>query len=456
MRAVIIEGPVTTIVLPPVDVVQFNCTYTEGVSSWEVDGVLHSQNDLFSGGLVGHNITAINAADATGTAILVLDVVLGDSRNGSVYVCKIIQGLGDIRSDPAFLLVAGLPEMVFNLIIVPDSVIVDGGNVNFMVYWGEPFNNFDPIISYTIRCDGTSGCVAPFVTSDNTTRNHTFTSLPAAANYTFTVFATNSLGNGMAANLMVNGFSGTNPTGGADPHFVCPLKNGQSLCFSVQGEPDFIFNLFSDLNIQMNAKFASPTPDESRYLVKSSTFIQQLGLMIKEHDDITHVKISSLDHSVMVQNTLVTVEDKLVTISIINGSTKISVTNEIDEMPTKDETNWVDINSDIGFALKVKFVKNHLDMIITKTSGLTKYVHGIQGQFMGHDALIDTENQLLKIGDNPPFPIKEDGLWPYLNLPGKCWYAVNAGNQGERILEGTYTDYIVEDLFSTSFKYNKF
>ena len=103
----IIEGPVTTIVLPPVDVVQFNCTYTEGVSSWEVDGVLHSQNDLFSGGLVGHNITAINAADATGTAILVLDVVLGDSRNGSVYVCKIIQGLGDIRSDPAFLLVAG-------------------------------------------------------------------------------------------------------------------------------------------------------------------------------------------------------------------------------------------------------------------------------------------------------------------------------------------------------------
>ena len=84
----------------------------------------------------------------------------------------------------------------------------------------------------------------------------------------------------------------------------------------------------------------------------------------------------------------------------------------------------------------------------------TLYLH--TGQFMGHDALIDTENQLLKIGDNPPFPIKEDGLWPYLNLPGKCWYAVNAGNQGERILEGTYTDYIVEDLFSTSFKYNKF
>ena len=75
---------------------------------------------------------------------------------------------------------------------------------------------------------------------------------------------------------------------------------------------------------------------------------------------------------------------------------------------------------------------------------------------MGYEAVIDIENRLIKIGDNPPFPVTEDGLWAYLNMPGKCWHAVNAGNQGEGILEGTYTDYITEDLFSTSFKYNKF
>ena len=105
----ILEGPVTTIVLPPVDVVQFNCTHTEGVSSWEVNGTLHSQNNLADGELVGHSITTITATNGTGNAILVLDVVLGDSRNGNAYVCVIPQTfpLPDIQSDPAFLRVAG-------------------------------------------------------------------------------------------------------------------------------------------------------------------------------------------------------------------------------------------------------------------------------------------------------------------------------------------------------------
>ncbi|MCY4214967.1 MAG: hypothetical protein OXF68_15260, partial [Gammaproteobacteria bacterium] len=59
------------------------------------------------------------------------------------------------------------------------------------------------------------------------------------------------------------------------------MKNGQLLCFSVQGEPDFIFNLFSDANVQVNAKFSLPHPDESRALMNSSTFIQELGLTFK-------------------------------------------------------------------------------------------------------------------------------------------------------------------------------
>jgi len=42
--AVIIEGPVTTIALPPVNIVQFSCTHTEGVlSQWDVDGISYSQ-----------------------------------------------------------------------------------------------------------------------------------------------------------------------------------------------------------------------------------------------------------------------------------------------------------------------------------------------------------------------------------------------------------------------------
>ena len=107
---VIIEGPVTTIVLPPVDVVQFNCTHIEGVlSQWAVNNMIYSPADLANGELPGHGTAPISADNATGNAILVFDVVAGDSRNGSEYICVVPQMLPkpDVKSNPAFLIVAG-------------------------------------------------------------------------------------------------------------------------------------------------------------------------------------------------------------------------------------------------------------------------------------------------------------------------------------------------------------
>jgi len=42
------------------------------------------------------------------------------------------------------------------------------------------------------------------------------------------------------------------PTLGNDPHFFLPLSNGDHLCFSIQGEPNFAFNLIYDKYIQLN------------------------------------------------------------------------------------------------------------------------------------------------------------------------------------------------------------
>ena len=75
---------------------------------------------------------------------------------------------------------------------------------------------------------------------------------------------------------------------------------------------------------------------------------------------------------------------------------------------------------------------------------------------MGPDVTIDKSNGLIRIGNMAPFSVRRGDIWPYLHEPGECWYANNAGDQGEGILEGSYTDYIVEDLFDTHFKYNQF
>lgn len=75
---------------------------------------------------------------------------------------------------------------------------------------------------------------------------------------------------------------------------------------------------------------------------------------------------------------------------------------------------------------------------------------------MGPNVTVDTNNGLMSIGNMSPFSVKKGEIWPYLHQPGECWYATNAGIQGEGILEGSYTDYIVENLFDSNFKYSQF
>ena len=172
-------------------------------------------------------------------------------------------------------------------------------------------------------------------------------------------------------------------SGGADPHFVCPLNNGDNLCFSVQGIPEFIFNLFSDVNLQLNAKFSKPSFEESRSLVNGSTFIQQLGLIIKHPISAvtTKVRISALDHSILIADNFIIVKDNPVTINITDNTVQTTV-ETVSANPNHDESAWVTIITDVGFSLKFKFVKKHLDYIITDCSGLTAQAHGIQGNYI--------------------------------------------------------------------------
>ena len=71
-------------------------------------------------------------------------------------------------------------------------------SVTLTLNWGEPFNNFDPILSYTLSCSGDVTCPPNFTTSDATTREYTIKGLTPMTKFTFSVVATNSIGNGEA------------------------------------------------------------------------------------------------------------------------------------------------------------------------------------------------------------------------------------------------------------------
>ena len=96
--------------------------------------------------------------------------------------------------------ITGVPKVVS--IIKPD-LIVSRTNITLNLSWEEPFNNFYPIVNYTVSCSGDVRCPLNFTTTDNTTRSYTITNLRLMTNYTFSVVATNFFGSGKAGVVMI-------------------------------------------------------------------------------------------------------------------------------------------------------------------------------------------------------------------------------------------------------------
>ena len=94
-----------------------------------------------------------------------------------------------------------VPDQVPTPVI--DTATLGDDMVNLTLSWGEPFNNLNSIVNYTVSCSGDVTCPPDFTTLDNTTRNYTITNLALMTNYTFSVVATNSIGSGEAGVLNV-------------------------------------------------------------------------------------------------------------------------------------------------------------------------------------------------------------------------------------------------------------
>ena len=90
--------------------------------------------------------------------------------------------------------------------MVPGVIVyikIDNALVTLTLSWGEPFNNLDPIVNYTVSCSGDVTCPPNFTTPDNATRSYTITNLALITRYIFSVAATNSFGSGEADVVMI-------------------------------------------------------------------------------------------------------------------------------------------------------------------------------------------------------------------------------------------------------------
>jgi len=267
-------------------------------------------------------------------------------------------------------------------------------------------------------------------------------------------------------------FTGTDgdtsvPTGdiGDDPHFFIPLPNGDNLCFSIQGQPDFMFSLIKDKYVQLNAQFVLPASDESNTIANVSTFLGNLGLLLRcpISNKPTIIKVSAQDHSIHFGNNMIVVDDKPIKVMVsCDSSINVTVAAEVQEK-LKDETAWLYLSTEYGFGMKVRFYKKHLDLMILGNGGLTIEADGLMGedlliavittctflvgQFMGKDVEIDTDYHILKIGYHAPIAVVKGPAWHFLGTDEQCWYDRSSDNQGAGVIQGSYLDYLVKELF---------
>jgi len=101
------------------------------------------------------------------------------------------------------LFIAGIPTKVPGVIVHDNTIKINRDIVTLTLRWGEPFNNLDLIVNYTVSCSGDVTCPPNFSTTDDTTRSYAITNLMPGTNYTFSVVATNSIGSGEAGVMTI-------------------------------------------------------------------------------------------------------------------------------------------------------------------------------------------------------------------------------------------------------------
>lgn len=161
-----------------------------------------------------------------------------------------------------------------------------------------------------------------------------------------------------------------------DPHFNIMLPNKQSLCFTLQGEHGFVFNLVSNQLLQMNALFVQ---DKERSEV---TWLGSLGLVVKNNrfkkSNVTKLRLVADERMIYIGDKIKLCAKSVEKLIFVDGKLKIveAVRENDQKVRLAVQINLVDL----GLNFVVWFVKgSHLDMMWNNVLQQPKGSHGIIG-----------------------------------------------------------------------------
>ena len=164
---------------------------------------------------------------------------------------------------------------------------------------------------------------------------------------------------------------------GDDPHFSIALPSGKLLCYTVQGEHGFTFNLISNKKIHMNAMFV---PDSRREEV---TWLGSMGIIIHsssyKKSNGTALRFESKVNTIHIGDKITLKARNIEKLTFSNGKLTISEAPPVEGF--KYPAVYVDLQ-DVGLSFTIKFMNEHLDLFWHSTGQVIGDSHGIIGELI--------------------------------------------------------------------------
>ena len=162
---------------------------------------------------------------------------------------------------------------------------------------------------------------------------------------------------------------------GDDPHFSIALPSGKLLCYTVQGEHGFTFNLISSKKLFMNAMFV---PDSRREEV---TWLGSMGIVVMDRGykeaNSTSLKFEAKGKKIYYGDKVVLGARNIEKLTFNNGKLTIS------EAPPVEGFKYPSVHVDLqdaGLSFTVKFLSEHLDLFWHSTGQQITDSHGLIGE----------------------------------------------------------------------------
>ena len=164
---------------------------------------------------------------------------------------------------------------------------------------------------------------------------------------------------------------------GDDPHFSIALPSGKLLCYTVQGEHGFTFNLISNKRLHMNAMFV---PDSQREEV---TWLGSMGVVIHsssyKKSNSTALRFEAKVDTIYIGDEIMLKARNVDKLTFSDGKLTISEAPPVEGF--KYPAVYVDLKH-VGLSFTIKFMTEHLDLFWHSTGQVIEDSHGIIGELI--------------------------------------------------------------------------